>query len=203
VTVAAGRTLNLELTNVVVATEDSLVHAFGSPRRQPLDPAAIAVRMGQVTARVRGGLVHLESTPEEPELSSVKIGADNSIVSTTAGDDPLFRLEGQDQLDPLGTKIGWEARGVAYHRIKTYRRDEIVQTGSLPRTYDRENWTRAFLPKDELPILGGVKFLHETDATLPAWKLGLEYVRLEPNGSAARVGADLDRIPSPPPADEP
>ncbi len=132
VTIAAGRDLSLELKNVLVGTEGSLVHALGSLRRQPLDPAAIDVRMAQVTARVKGGLVHLESTPDEPELSSVKIDAENSILSTTDADDPLFRLEGQDQLDQLGNKIRWEARKVAYHRITTYRRDEIVQTGSLP-----------------------------------------------------------------------
>ena len=123
-------------------------------------------------------------------------------MSTTAGDDPLFRLEGQDQLDPLGNKIRWEARKVAYHRIKTYRRDEIVQTGSLPRTYDRQSWTRAFLPKDESPMLGGVKFLNEADASLPAWKLGLENFRVESNTPAAQVGTDLSKIPSPPPIDE-
>ena len=115
----------------------------------------------------------------------MKIVAENSIVSTTAGDDPLFRLEGQDQLDQLGNKIRWEARKVAYHRIKTYRRDEIVQTGSLPRTYDRENWTRAFLPKDESPMLGNVKFLHEADASPAAWKLGLDDLRLDPDSPAA------------------
>jgi eukaryotic-like serine/threonine-protein kinase len=202
VTIAAGRELRLALSNVLVATEGSLVHAFGGPRRQPLDPAAVEVRMGQVTARVKGGLVHLESTPDEPELSSVNVTAENSILSTTAGDDPLFRLEGQDQLDQLGNKIRWEARKVAYHRIKTYRRDEIVQTGSLPRTYDRENWTRAFLPKDESPMLGDVKFLHEADATLTAWKLGLEDLRLEPGSPTAQVGPDLGKIPTPPPADE-
>ena len=56
--------------------------------------------MDRVTSRVKGGLVHLESTRDEPDLTSVRIFAENSIVSTTAGDDPLFRVEGQDQLDP-------------------------------------------------------------------------------------------------------
>ncbi|MGP0066069.1 MAG: protein kinase domain-containing protein [Isosphaeraceae bacterium] len=202
VTVAAGRELNLDLTNVLVATEGSLVHALGCPRRRPLDPAAIEVRMGQVTSLVKGGLVHLESTPDEPELSSVKMSAGNSIVSTTAGDDPLFRLEGQDQLDQLGNRIRWEARKVAYHRIKTYRRDEIVETGSRPRTYDRENWTRAFLPMDESPMLGNVKFLREADTAIPSWKLGLEDFRLDPDSPAPQVGPDLGKIPSPPITEE-
>jgi hypothetical protein len=202
VTVASGRDLRMELTNVLVGTEGSLVHALGSARRPPLDPVAIEVKMSQVTARVKGGLVHLESTPDEPELSAVKIGADNSIVSTTAGDDPLFRLEGQGQLDQLGNKIRWEARKVAYHRIKTYRRDEIVETGSRPRTYDRESWIRAFLPKDESPMLGNIKFHQEVDPSLPAWKLGLDDLRVQSDTPAAEVGPDLAKIPAPPPDDE-
>ena len=68
VTVVAGRELSLDMTNVLAATDGSLVHAMGSLRRQPLDPAAIDVRLKQVMARVKGGLVHLETTPDEPEL---------------------------------------------------------------------------------------------------------------------------------------
>ena len=172
------------------------------PAGLPPNPPAVKVRIDQVTGRVKGGLVHLESTPEDPELTLVNIRADNTVVSTTAGDDPLFRIEGQDQLDPLGDKIRWEARKVAYHRIKTYWRDEIVQPGSLPRTYDRENWTTAFRPKDESPMLGDMKFLHEADASLSAWKLDRDDLRLAPKSPAAQFGPDLKQVPSPPPADE-
>ena len=202
VTLGAGRELALEMSNVLVGTEGSLIHAFGSPRRPRRDSPAVEVRMDRVTSRVKGGLVHLESTRDEPDLTSVKIFAENSIVSTTAGDDPLFRVEGQDQFDPIGDKIRWDARKVAYHRIKTYRRDEILQTGTLPRTYDRENWSRAFLPKDESPVLANVNFLHEADATTPAWKLGKDDLRIEPSSPAANLGPDLGKIPAPPPADQ-
>ena len=203
VIVINGRELSLALANVLVGTEGSLLHAMGSLRHPVSDPPAVKARIEQVTARVKGGLVHLESTPEQPELTPVSIHAENAIVSTTTGDDPLFRIEGQrmegqDQPDPLGDKIHWEARRIAYHRIKTYRRDEIVQTGILPRTYDRENWTSAFRPKDELPMLGDVRFLHEADAALPAWKLDRDELRLAPESPAAQMGPDLNKIPSPP-----
>jgi serine/threonine-protein kinase len=206
VLVAPGREVSLGLTNALIATDGSLLHALGGPRRPAAEPA-VKARIDRVTARVKGGLVRLESTPEEPGLTPVDLRAENAIVSTTAGDDPLFRIEGQvrvegqEQLDPLGDKIRWEARKVAYHRIKTYRRDEIIQTGSLPRTYDRESWTRAFLPRDELPMLGDARFLHEADAALAAWKLGRDDLRLAPESPAAGIGPDLDRIPSPPPDD--
>jgi hypothetical protein len=204
VTVASGRKLTLELANALVGTEGSLLHAFGSLR--PAAPAgshAIKVRLDQVTARVKGGLVQLDSTPDEPELTSVDIAAENSIMSTADGDDPLFRLEGQDQLNQLRDKIRWEGRKVAYHRIKTYRRDEVIQTGISPRIYDRNDWTSAFQPKDESPIVGDVRFLREADPVQPAWKLRQDDLRLAPGSPVAQIGPDLNRIPAPPSEGEP
>jgi hypothetical protein len=200
VMVAPGGRVSVELGNTLVATEGSMLHASGGVR--PATPGgnhAIKVRLEQVTARVKGGLVELDSTPDQPELSSVDVVVENSIMSTDEGDDPLFRLEGQDELKELHDKIHWEGRKVAYHRIKTYRRDEVVQTGVSPRLYDRNDWTTAFLPKDESPILGDVKFLREADAAQPAWKLGRDDLRLAPSSPVARLGPDLDRIPAAPP----
>jgi hypothetical protein len=195
---AGGRRFDLNLTNVLVATEGSLLHAFGSVRPTPVDSPAVKLRLSQVTARVEGGLVHLASTPEEPELASVDISAENSILSTADRDDPLFRLEGQDQLDELRGKIRWEGHKVAYHHIKTYRRDEILQTGVSPMIYNRTDWTNAFLPKDESPLLGDVRFLRESDASQAAWKLSKDDLRLAPSNPIAQLGPDLDRIPAPP-----
>ena len=119
------------------APKRSLLHAFGGVRPGRADSPAVKFHLNQVTARVKGGLVHLDSTPEEPELPFATILAENSILSTANRDDPLFRLDGRDQLDDLGNKIRWEGRRVAYDRIKTYRRDEVVKTGVSPRIYDR------------------------------------------------------------------
>jgi serine/threonine-protein kinase len=202
VTVAGGRKLTLELDNVLAATEGSLVHSLGNPRAASLDEPAVEVRLDQVTARVKGGLVHLDSSPEEPELASLVIRAENSIVSTAAGDYPLFRLEGQGQLDQLRDKIRWEGRKVAYHRIKTYRRDEVVQTGVSPRNYDRNDWTTAFLPKDESPLLGDVQFARESDSAQAVWALTRDDFRLAPASPVAHVGAEVDRVPQAPAEDE-
>ncbi len=115
---------------------------------------ALDVRINRVAARVQGGLVHLQTTREEPSMDSVAIDAEDSILSTVSGDNPLFRLEGQDQLEQLRDRVRWVGHNVAYHRIKTYRRDEIVQAGGLPRIYDRDDWTRAFLPTDDVADAG-------------------------------------------------
>ena len=40
-------------------------------------------------------------------MAAVDIRADNSILNTVTGDHPLFRLEGQDQLERLRDRIRW------------------------------------------------------------------------------------------------
>jgi serine/threonine-protein kinase len=198
--VASGRRIDLELSNVLAGTEGSLVHAFGGVRPGRAESPAVKLHLNQVTARIKGGLVHVESTPEEPELPFATILAENSILSTANRDDPLFRLDGRDQLDDLGNKIQWEGRKVAYDRIKTYRRDEVVKTGVSPRIYNRADWTSAFQPKDDSPILGDLNFLRETDPSQPAWKLERDDLRLSPESPLADTGPDVSRIPRPPAA---
>jgi serine/threonine-protein kinase len=199
VVVAPSRRLELELANVLFCTEGSLLHASGGPRQKRTETPAIRARIDQVTARVKGGLVRLDSTPEEPELATVGIVAENSIMSTANRDEPLFRLEGREPTDDLGEKIRWEGRKVAYDQIKTYRRDDVVQTGAKPRIYDRANWLSAFLPKDDSPIAGAVKFLKETESSRLAWKLRREDLRLAPSSPIGSDGPDLSRIPQAPP----
>jgi serine/threonine-protein kinase len=200
--IAAGRRLELGLANALVSTEASLVHASGGVRPGHADSPTVKIRMDQVTARVKGGLIHLESTALEPELPFATIEAENSIISTANRDDPLFRVDGRNQLDDLGDKIRWEGRKVAYDRIKTYRRDEVARTGVSPRIYDRANWTSAFLPRDESPILADVKFLRETDLAQAAWKLERDDLRLAPDSPVLDSSADLSRIPQPPSGSE-
>ena len=197
-TVAAGRRIDLELSNVLMATEGSLLHAFGGVRPGRADSPAVKFHLNQVTARLKGGLVHLDSTPEEPELPFASILAENTILSTANGDDPLFRLDGRNQLDDLGNKIHWEGRKVAYGGIKTYRRDEVVKTGGTPRIYNRADWTSAFLPKDDSPILGDVHFIREIDPAAAGWKLEREDLRLSAQSDLIDVGPDISRIPQPP-----
>jgi serine/threonine-protein kinase len=199
IAVAPARKLELELTNVLFCTEGTLLHASGGPRHKRSDVPAVRARIEQVTARVKGGLVHLDSTPEEPELATVGIVAENSIMSTANRDEPLFRLNGREPTDDLGEKVRWEGHKVAYDQIKTYRRDEVAQTGAKPRIYDREDWLSAFLPKDESPMSGDVKFLRDSDSSRVAWKLQRDDLRLAPTSPIATDGPDLSRIPQAPP----
>ena len=171
-------------------------------RKGRADLPAVKVNMDQVTAIVKGGLVHLDSTPEEPELPFAAILAEHTVISTASRDAPLFRLDGRDQLDNLGDKLRWEARKVAYDRIKTYRRDEVARNGVSPRIYNRADWTSAFVPKDESPLLGDVKFVRELDPAQAAWRLERDDMRLAPKSPLADIGADVGRVPQPPPAGE-
>ncbi len=205
VMVAGGGRLGLTLEDVMVATEGSLVHALGGPRPSgksaPRRPA-LNLKLERVCARVKGGLAHLQTTPEEPEMAAVDIQADRSILSTVTGDHPLFWLEGQDQIERLRDRIRWVGRQVAYHHIKTYRRDEIVHAGGLPRIFERDDWIRAFEPTDESPFLADFRFRQQADAAVPAWKVVRDDLSLAANSAAGMLGPELARIPDPPPSDE-
>ena len=63
ITVTAGRKVDVHFTNVLVSTEGSLLHAR-SAAVGSVDPIRrrVKVRLDQVSALVRGGLVHLDST---------------------------------------------------------------------------------------------------------------------------------------------
>lgn len=194
--VAGGRRLVLELNNVVVAARGSLLHAHGLPRGRTAEPLRLALR--RVTARTAGGLVQLESSPDEPELPRAEVGARDSILATTRPDAPLFRVDGQEDLAALRDRIQWEGQGVAYHQVNAYRRDQTAQVGAGPKIYDRPSWDVAVGTKEASPVHGDLKFLEDWDPSRPAWTLRRDDARLAPDSPAASAGADLPRIPNPP-----
>ena len=198
--VAAGRKVDIQLTNVLVSTEGSLVHAVGEVRSGRADSPSVKVRLDQVTALVKGGLVHLDATKnlDEPELPFAAIEADSSILSTANRDIPLLRLDGKDEAEDFTDRIHWWGRKVAYDRIQTYRRDEVFQIGGSPKIYNRANWTTAFSPTDESPMLGEVKFLREIDPSRSAWKIVRDDFLLAPISPNADRGPDLVPIPAAP-----
>ena len=200
ITVAAGRKVDVHFTNVLVSTEGSLLRAVGGGRSGRADSPALKVRLDQVSALVRGGLVHLDSTgtADGSELPFTAIEAENSIISTSGRDVPLFRLDGRDQRDDFLDKIHWSGRKVAYDRIQIYRRDEVFQIGGSPKIYNRANWTTAFSPTDESPMLGDVKFLREIDPSRSAWKIARDDFLLAPVSPNADRGPDLGPIPAAP-----
>jgi serine/threonine protein kinase len=200
VTVLPGRKIDIHLANVLVSTEGSLVRAFGEARSGRADAPSVKVRLEQVTVFARGGLVHLDGAknPDEPELPFAAVEAENSIVSTASRDVALFRLDRSDQGDDFIDKIRWSGRKVAYDRIQTYLRDEVHQVAVPPKIYNRTNWSTAFLPTDESPILGDVKFLKDIDPSQAAWKMSRDDFQLAPRSPVADAGPDLSRIPRAP-----
>jgi hypothetical protein len=199
ISVASGRLLDLQLRNVLIAADGSLLHALGSAQIER-SRTALKVKIDHALARTRGGLVYLESTLEETELPLTDIEAESSIFST-AGQAPLFRVDGQGQMERLRDRIVWRAEKVAYDEITTYRRDQILQTGVSPRDYTRSDWTTAFDPKDVAPVTESVKFRKKLELRRPASSLTRDDLELDPNSPAADRGPDLSRIPSPPPAE--
>jgi serine/threonine-protein kinase len=198
VDVAPGRSVDLEVDNAAIATGGTLVHGHGLPRGKPAGP--IKVTLQRVTARLAGGLAQLQSAPGAPELPVADVSARETILATNDPDAPLFRVDGQGDLDQLRDRIHWEGRSVAYHQIGVYRRDQTAQPGAIPTRFNRDSWDVAVFPREESPIHGDLKFQTEWEPDRPAWTLRLDDIRLRPGSPAAEVGsgADLQHLPSPP-----
>jgi serine/threonine-protein kinase len=197
VEVAAGGHLLLEIGDAVVATGGSLIHANGLPRGEAVAPVKLTLR--QVTARMAGGLIQLESAPGEPQLPLVEISVRDSILATNAQGTPLLQVDGQDELNALQNRIKWDGLRVAYHQINAYRRDQTAQVGTVPKIYNRPDWMVAVGPQEEAPIHGDLKFAQKWNPDQPAWLYRREDFRLAPDSPAASNGADLTRIPPAPP----
>ncbi len=203
VDVAAGRGLELELDNAAVATGGTLVHGHGLAAGTAAGPIKVALR--QVAARLGGGLARLESAPGRPELPLADVVAHETILATNDPDTPLFRVDGQGDLDQLRDRVRWEGRAVAYHQIDTYRRDQSARPGALPNRFDRDSWKVAVGLREDAPIHGDLGFLNDWGPGRDPWTLRPEDLRLRPDTPAAdaAVGPDLLHIPAPPSAPRP
>jgi hypothetical protein len=199
ISVSSGRFLELRLQNMIAGTDGSLLHAMGSSQIERT-MTALKLKIERSLARNRGGLVYLESTQDEKELPLTNIEVQRSTFST-AGPYPLLRLDGQGQMDGLRDRIVWNGDKVAYDQISTYRRDQILQTGVSPRDYTRSDWRTAFDPRDESPLVDGVRYLRKLELWRSARSLTREDLKLEPRSLAADRGPDLSRIPDAPAAD--
>ena len=198
VDVGAERRLVLEMDNAVAATEGSLVHAHGIPRGQVAERLSLTLR--QVSARLAGGLVHLQSAPGDPELPVADINARYSILATSSPKDaPLIRVDGQDAPASLRDRIVWEGLGVAYHLIATYRRDQSSQVGSVPTLFDRPNWVVAVGTREQSALHVDARLRREWNPDRPLWTIDSDDFRLDKDSPARASGAALDRIPTPPP----
>ncbi len=194
VDVGPGHRLDLEIENAVIATGGTLIHGHGQPRGVQVEPIRLTLR--QSTARAQGGLVHLESAIGEPELPVVDVTARDSLVATSAGGDPLFRVDGQENIEALRDRIKWEGHAVAYDQIETYQRDQTAQPGSMPSLYRRSSWEVKVGLKDTAPMYG--PYLKPWPGDRPVWSMKIDDVRIPAESAAASAGPDLVRVPNPP-----
>ncbi len=194
---APGRRLDLEIEGSALACGGSLVRAHGLPRGQVVGPSKVVLR--QVTARLAGGLVRLESAPGEPELPVAEVVAWDSVLATNPQGDPLFRVDGQDALDALRDRIRWEGHSVAYHQIEIYRRDQSAQFGALPVRYDLPTWRDAVAPREDDPTHGDAGFARAWASDRSPWTLTRDDVRLAHDSPVRPAGADPQQLPIAPP----
>jgi hypothetical protein len=199
----------LQLSNVVASCGGSLLVGHGrSPGLGEVDGSEtrLAVSLRRATVVAHGGIVRLTSAADRPVLPRVEITARQSVLATGPDRGALFRVEGQGELDDLSDRIRIvESREVAYHRIDEYRRDQTAQPGTLPVVLDRDEWALSLGRTETDARHGDVGFLARLGPERDPRALEPDDVRLDPDGPAANLGPDLDRIPSPPapPGDSP
>ena len=191
----ADRRFNCDLRNSLVVTDGSLLHALGGA--EPIRDTPLQLKLDRVLARVKGGLVHLESAMDEPELPQAEVRAENSILSVGGDGAPLLRVDGRGSLESLRDRIRWTGENVGYHQISTYRRDDTGQTGIRPRNYQRPEWTNIFAVIDESPTFE-VGFPNRSALALPATAITRDDLRASPEGPLRQKGPELDHIPEAP-----
>ncbi len=196
VDVAAGARLDLAMENAAVSTGDSLVHGHG--RARGTGGETLKVDLRQVTARLTGGLVYLESTPGEPELPIADVVVRESVLANNGDGTPLFRLDGQDDPDTLRDRLKWQGQRVGYHLISLYRRDQSSQPGAIPSVFDRASWDVLAGRREEFAIHGDLRFRRPWDTRQPLWNMRRNDFQLAPDSPAAALGADLAQIPDVP-----
>jgi serine/threonine-protein kinase len=197
---AGGAPLEIEVTNSILASEGAFLHGRGSGGvGDESVPPPLKLELRQVACRVAGGLIHLESLPGGPNLPRVDADVRDSLLATTSDAAPLFRVDGQDNLEDLRDRIRWEGHGVAYHLIDIYRRDQSTRPGTVPLPFKRSDWEVAVGPREETPFHGELKFVAPWRDGKPLWCVTPEDFRLEEGGPAAASCPDLASIPTPPP----
>ena len=73
-----------------------------------------------------------------------------------------------------------------------------MKTGVSPRIYDRADWTSAFLPKDESPMLGDVNFVRETRPVGGRLEIRTRRPAPRPESPLADTGPDVEPDPAAP-----
>jgi serine/threonine protein kinase len=194
--VAAGRRLEVEVDDALIATGGTLLHAHGLPEGRTPEPIRLALH--QVTGRMLGGLAHLQSSAGEPELPVTEIKTRDSIFATGDPGDSLLRVDGQGDIESLGPLIHWDGRATAYHLINIYRRDHSTRPGAMPKLYHLDFWNLKLGRFEESATHGDLKFLTPWDPSRHPWTLRPDDARLDPESPAASLGADLIHIPNPP-----
>ncbi|WP_233579090.1 serine/threonine-protein kinase [Tautonia sociabilis] len=199
--VAPGAQADLELSNSVVSCSGSLLLGRGRaswPAGDGTEPR-LSLELRRVTAVARGGIVRLDSAADRPLLPVAEVSARESVLATGPGGGALFRVDGQGELGSLGDRIRVvESRDVAYHRVDEYRRDETSRLDLQPMVLDRDEWSLAVGRVEVDPRHGDAGFLNEDGPDTDPRELTPDDVRLDPEGIAAELGPDLDRIPPAP-----
>jgi serine/threonine-protein kinase len=200
--VGGGGRFEAQISNTVMAASGSLLRGHGSVA-QAFDPRPLKLDLRRVAARLAGGLAQLDSEPGEPVLPQIEVVARDSLFATVGRNAPLFRVDGQNDLDELRDRVRWEGHGVAYHQIDVYRRDQSSRPGTVPLPFRRSDWEVAIGPREDDPFHGEVRFATPWPEARSPWTITPGDFRLDPRSPAQSSLPDLALVPEPPPLASP
>ena len=91
--VAPGRSVAVDLDNAVVASGGVMIRGHGSEEGR--SPGSLRASLRRTTTRPAGGLIHLDTDRDHPNLPIASIQASDTIVAHTDPETPLIRVDGQ------------------------------------------------------------------------------------------------------------
>ncbi len=191
--VALARKVDAEFSNVLAFVGGNFIHAKGGPEGSS---SSIHLVLRQVSALTAKSLAALESGPTALELPTAEINVRDSILAAVNPETPLIQVDGQEPVDPLHDPIRWEGHSVAYHQVKTYRKDSSALRADASRTYFQPEWEMAVGPREDDAIHGDLKFRGEWPPSRPLWSLTGEDAKLAPESPALGHGVDFQSLPT-------
>jgi serine/threonine protein kinase len=204
VTVRVSRPYRLEVKNALVVLQGSFLSVGGNKREANPPPDGATMALDRVTAFVTQPLVLLRASQTHPMHVPLRVSSAITCLLATAEDSPLLRVDGPDSEIELKRRLTWQGRKNFYSSSGSLLVWQGIGMGEMPHKYDRERWNELWVGEDEQPHFArSLKFAGYPDSgksVLEIFPADFRVVSTDPvDPELASRGADLDKLPLPPP----
>jgi len=203
----SGVGLRAELSQVALAGSATLLNARGVPRDDPIPE--IKLSLNRVTTLTRGPLIQVITQSAQPEPPFVEVEVVSSLVTTTSATTPLVRLVAADDSNPFRRRFNWIGRGVGYHQIQIYRRDEIpvpaevdpnlmiepVET-AITTDWTQAAWSQTLGESDRDALHGDLGLITPPSDARSFWAVTPADLERPAEARGSDRGADPKRLPA-------